>query len=66
MPERIRLPKGGIKTADIIYMHWILLTSLESRIRDPKKEVLDANVVEAGYRQLNAIGYTTAKPFWLK
>ncbi len=51
---------------DVLFMLWQCLGALESRIRKPREEVLDAEIVRCSYNLLNDIGYTTARPQWEK
>lgn len=61
MKSRRQIPLA--READVLHMYWMLLGSLESRT-NPVKEALDRGLVEAGYRQLRELGYTTHHAQW--
>lgn len=56
------IPKS--REEDLLGVFWAMLVTAEGRI-DPRRDVLDRMDVEAGYRLLNDIGYTTLQPRWL-
>lgn len=43
---------------------WVLLREVEEKTT-PEKDILNARDVEAAYRLLKRIGYTTANPRWV-
>lgn len=50
---------------NILDLYWQLLGALESRI-NPRKDILDRELVAAGYRVWNRVTGDTHKPSWEK
>lgn len=49
---------------DVKDIYWYMLIMLEGRI-DPKKDILDAGLVESAYRVWNKLNNDDKKPRWL-
>jgi putative ribosome biogenesis GTPase RsgA len=59
-----KIPDNEIDNLMDIY--WQMLVTLESKC-DPKKDLLDKNLVEAGYKVLNRIAcFNKGDNFWCK
>tara|TARA_R110000803_G_C11709167_1_gene286647 strand:+ start:47 stop:262 length:216 start_codon:yes stop_codon:yes gene_type:complete len=48
---------------NVLSIYWQMLQEIESRT-DPKRQVLDAHLVQGAYNVLNRIGSTDARPRW--
>lgn len=48
---------------NFLAVYWQMLVSIENSI-DPKKDILDAVMVEGGYELLNRAGVINKKPYW--
>jgi len=49
--------------ANVLSVFWQMLLEIEGNT-DPKRDVLNANLVKGAYNVLNRIGATQARPAW--
>lgn len=59
--EKCEIPES--EKSNVLSIYWQMLQEIESRT-DPKRQVLDAHLVQGAYNLLNRIGSTDARPRW--